>query len=186
MSTEATRPSLTQRLLRSAKRLFWIFLYLWALFALFALHESVVLAKHRISFEPFGLAFVNAWVMAKVMLIADDLNLGAHWFGKRPLVYRIVSRAVLFALVFIIVYAVEEVVVGLWSGKSVAESLHQAGTGSPAGVLSIAVVLSIALLPFFAFRAIDQALGTGTLRSLLLMRTAEEAAEPAQSRAATK
>jgi len=46
------------------------------------------------------MALVNAWVLAKVMLVADDLNLGSRWFENRRLIYRILSRSALFALVF--------------------------------------------------------------------------------------
>jgi hypothetical protein len=146
-----------------------VFLYLWVLFALFALHESLVLAKHRIDYEPYGFAFVNAWVLAKVMLVADDLNLGANWFERRPLIYRILTRALLFAIVFMAVHAVEGVLVGLWRGKTIAGSMPEVTGGSIAELASKGVILTVALMPFFAFKAIDQALGTGTLRSLLLV-----------------
>ena len=54
---------------------------------LFALHESIVLAKHEIDYRGYGMALVNAWVLAKVMLVADDLNLGSRWFENRRCAY---------------------------------------------------------------------------------------------------
>jgi hypothetical protein len=167
---EPASSSLFQRLLHGGKRFFWLFLYLWILFALFSLHESVVLAKHDIAYQPFGLAFINAWVLAKVMMVADEMNLGARWFERHPLLYRILSRALLFALVLIGVHGVETVLIGLWRGQSFTESLPELSGQSVLTLISRTLILTVALVPFFAFKALDQALGTGTLRSLLLAR----------------
>lgn len=46
------------------------------MFALFQAHQYVVLAQHQIPFTQFGVGLVNALVLAKVMLVADDLRLG--------------------------------------------------------------------------------------------------------------
>ena len=172
---------LKARFLREAKRLFGMFLYLWAVLALFTLHESIVLAKHQINYRPYGLAFINAWVLAKVMLIADDLNLGGDWFERRPLIYRISSRAALFAVVFLCVHAAEGILVGLWEGKTIAEIVPEVSGRSAAGILSAGVILSVALMPYFAFKAIDRALGTGVLRSLLLERRRGDSSSKAEA-----
>ena len=159
---------LKDRLLHEAKRLFGTFLYLWVLLGLFAIHESIVLAKHNIPYRPFGVALINAWILAKVMLIAEDLGLGEAWFGRRPPIYRILARAVAFAIVFLIVHVVESVLVGMWRGKTVTESLPKIGDGSTIALISVAILLAFALIPFFAFKEADRALGGGVLRSLLL------------------
>jgi hypothetical protein len=54
------------------------------MFALFQAHQYVVLARHQIPFTQLGVGLVNALVLAKVMLVADDLRLG-EWRGRRPL-----------------------------------------------------------------------------------------------------
>jgi len=162
------RPRLKDRLLREAKRLVGIFLYLWVLLGLFAIHESIVLAKHDIPYRPFGVAFINAWILAKVMLIGEDLKLGEGWFGHRPPIYRIVAKAVAFAIVFLIVHFVESVLVGIWRGKTVSESLPRIGDGSTIALISVAILLAFALIPFFAFKEADRALGGGVLRTVLL------------------
>jgi hypothetical protein len=85
------------------------------------------------------MALVNAWVLAKVMLVADDLNLGSRWFENRRLIYRILSRSALFALVFMGAHTIEDVVVGWWQGKTILESIPRLGRGSFADILSIGV-----------------------------------------------
>jgi hypothetical protein len=167
--TSAQAPlGLTDRVVGGARRLAGVFVYLWVVLTLFALHESIVLAKHEIDYRGYGMALINAWVLAKVMLVADDLNLGSRWFENRRLIYRIVSRSALFALVFMAAHTVEDLVVGWWQGKTVLESIPRLGRGSFAEILSIGVILSVALTPFFAFRALEQALGAGVVLRLLL------------------
>jgi hypothetical protein len=68
-----------------------LFAYLWAMFVLFQIHQYVVLAQHHIPFTQFGVGFLNAFVLAKVILVADDFRLG-EWRGRRPLIYPVLLR----------------------------------------------------------------------------------------------
>jgi hypothetical protein len=60
---------------------------------------------------------------------------------------------------------------GWWQGKTIVESIPQIGGGSIAGIVSVGAILSVALIPFFALRALEQALGPGVLRLLLARRS---------------
>jgi hypothetical protein len=71
-----------------------------------------VLAEHGISFTRFGFGLVNAFVLAKVMMVTDEMKLGGAWRGRRPLVQHILFRSVLFAVVFILFDLVEKFRVG--------------------------------------------------------------------------
>ena len=75
-----SKPGLKARALHEFGRFATMFAYLWAMFALFQVHQYVVLAQHQIPFTQFGVGLVNALVLAKVMLVADDLRLG-EWQG---------------------------------------------------------------------------------------------------------
>jgi hypothetical protein len=63
---------------------------------------------------------------------------------------------------------VEEVVIGLWKGKTIAESLPRIGGGSPAGIVIAGLIMTMALIPFFAFRELSRVLGKGALAALFL------------------
>jgi hypothetical protein len=146
-----------------------MFIYLWAILFLFQLHEYVVLAEHGISFTRFGFGLVNAIVLAKVMLVADELRLGASR-GRRRLIHHILSRSMLFAAVFILFDIVEKILVGAFRGKSMAESLPTYGGGGMLGTLLVGIFLSVALIPFFSFVEISRAMGHGEFTKLLFMR----------------
>jgi hypothetical protein len=136
------------------------------LFGLFALHERIVLREQGINFTAQGFALVNALVLAKVMLIAEDLNLG-RWLDRRPLIYPILHDAVLFTVLFIVFHIVEDVVIGLIHGETVRASIPVIGGGGVVGLLCVAVILFVALIPYFAVKNLNLALGPGRLKALL-------------------
>ena len=154
------------KIIHETKKFLGMAAYLWVMFGLFALHESIVLAKHQMSYKFYGFAIINSLVLAKVMLIAEDLHLGER-FRDRPLVYPVLYKALLFAIVFICFDLAEEVLLGLVRGKTLAQSVPDIGGGSLGGILSVAVIITVALIPFFAFREVGRVIGERELRALL-------------------
>jgi hypothetical protein len=171
-----------KRILHNFREFVAMFLYLWLLFALFAYHEAIVLAKHHIDYKPFGLAFINAFVLAKVMLVAEELRVGTR-FRKRAPIFPVLHKSLLFAIIFICFNMGEEIVIGLWKGETLAESLPKIGGGSPLGVVIASLIITVALIPFFAFRELSRVMGKGVLGALLLKGHANDRATADRSRA---
>ncbi len=161
--------NLKARLVHEAKSFAAMFVYLWVLFGLFGLHEFSVLAQYGIHFTVYGYAAVNALVLGKVMLIAEGLNL-ARGFDGRPLVIPVLYKSVVFAIVFVAFHIVEELLVGLVKGKTLAESFPSMGGGGLTGIATVGVIVAVSLIPFFAFRELDGELGRGVLRDLFLAK----------------
>ena len=166
-----TKRTVKEKIFQEFKEVVPMFLYLWLLFALFTYYEAIVLARRNISYAPFGLAFVNAFVFAKVMLVAEKLRIGTRFRKKAP-VFPIFYKSFLFALTFICFNLVEEVVIGLWKGKTIAESIPRIGGGSPVGIMIAGLIMTVALIPFFAFRELSRVLGKGVLAALFLKQQA--------------
>lgn len=144
-----------------------MFVYLWLLFALFTYHKAIVLAQHHIDFQPFGIAFINAFILAKVMLVAEELHLATR-FRRRAPIFPILHKSFLFALVLICFAFVEEIAVGWWKGHTVAESIPKIGSGSPSELITASMIMAVALVPFFAFRELSLLMGKGVLGALFL------------------
>jgi hypothetical protein len=168
-ATVTETPGLKDRIQREAVRFARMFAYLLAMFALFQLHEYIVLAKQHISYSRWGFALINALVLAKVMLVADDMELGAG-SGFRAPIYVILSRSVLFAGVFFVFDILEKVLVGAFHGRSITESLPTFGSGGVLGTVLVGIIVSVALIPFFAVVEISRAMGPGELARLLFNR----------------
>jgi hypothetical protein len=161
--------SLKERAFHEVKRLAAMFVYLYVLFGLFSLHEFIILAQHQIPYDRYGFAFVNAWLLAKAMLVAEDLHLG-RGFEDRPLAYPILFKSIVFAIMFICVLIVEKVIVGVWGGRTIVESIPSIGGGGLIGIVAVAMIISFALIPFFAFRELARTIGKDELRALILTR----------------
>ena len=94
--------------------------YLFLLFGILALHEAVVSAKNGIEYHFYGFAIINALVLGKVILVADDFDF-AEWFKERVPIYSILAKAAAFTILLLIFDIVEEVVVGRGSARRAAE-----------------------------------------------------------------
>lgn len=173
----APKRPLAHRVVDEARRYLAFAAYLVVVFGtliLFSLNIYTRLdqdTQHYSSYHFYALGLINALVLAKFMLVIEATKLGSLSFGRRlkqgPLVYEILYRAVLFAAVLTAAYVSEEVLVGVWHGRSVGEVLPNVA-GGPRGLVTFAWVMVVALIPYFSLRAIERALGNAKLRALLL------------------
>lgn len=164
---QAAKPSLKTRFRDELRKFLAIFAYLWLVFSMFLLHEWAVLASHQISFKFYGLAVVNALILAKIMLIAEAFGF-ANRLDDKPLIYPIAFKSIAFSALLMLSYVAEETAVGMFHGKSAAESVPQVGGGGLVGMLTVGVIMCIALVPFFAFREIARTVGVAEFRALML------------------
>lgn len=152
------------KLIGAGKRLAVRFVYLWVLLGLFAFHRSLILPDGFL--EAQALAAFNAFVLAKVMFAAEELHVAEN-FSNRPLLYPILFRSAIFSAILVAFYFVEEVLSKLWRGNSVVDGIGFAGQHF-LNVLSIAFIIFVALIPYFAFSELARVIGRDKLRDLLL------------------
>jgi hypothetical protein len=167
LGQETRTRKLTARAVSAGQRYLGIFLYLYVIFGLFNLHEYVVLAQHRIEFTHYGFAAVNAFVLAKVLMVGEELHLG-RFFEDRPLIYPILLSSFLFGIVLIAFHVVEDVIVGMLHGQTIVESIPS--VGGLTGVVIRGIILSVTLIPFFALRSLRRLIGGPELYTLLFVR----------------
>ena len=127
------------------------------------------MSQYQIDYKAHGLAVVNALVFAKVMLVAEDLRLGDR-FNDKPLIYPILFKSILFAMALISFHVVEHVLVGMWHGRTVAQSFSEIGVNKLRGMVSISVIATVALIPFFVLREISRVIGEDRFWSLFFDR----------------
>jgi hypothetical protein len=162
----ATRSeALKQKAYHELKEYLVIVLYLWLVFGLFLLYKSVILNEEHISYLARGIALVNALVLGKFVLIARALHLGEQ-ANDAPLIYPTLLKAALFSVVVAGCKILEEAAVGLYHGKSFAQSIGDLGGGTLKGILILTVLLFVMLIPFFAFGELRRVLGEGQLTQL--------------------
>jgi hypothetical protein len=112
---------------------------------------------------------INALVLAKVIWIADAL----HDAGKRSaatMFAAVLFKSGLFAIILICFNLVEEVLVGLFHGKTLAESIPEVGGGGLEGQLLVGVMIFVVLIPFCAFAELRRAIGEDEFNDLVFHR----------------
>lgn len=158
------------------KKLFGIFIYLWVLLSLFSFHKALVLNEEYLLYDQ-GFALINALVLAKVVLIGEFFRFGDK-LTNRPLIYPIIFKSAVFAVLLICFHIVEETLTGVLHGKTPFQSIPSIGGGTLQGILMVGIIMFVALMPFFAFRELDRAIGTRELHKLLFGDATKAAAAP--------
>jgi len=153
---------LRQRVYTEARRFLWTALYLWVFLAVFEVHKSVILAENNINFAAHGFALINALALAKVVLVARDLHIG-DLSGAPPLIYPTLLKSGVFCLLLVCFKVLEDAGVGLYHGLSFSQSIAELGGGTWKGILSIAVMTFVVLIPFFALGELGELLGERNL-----------------------
>jgi hypothetical protein len=169
-STQPPKLTLKERVIGEAKKFAGIVLYLWAVFIVFLLHEWVVLSEHHIGFKFYGLAMINAVLLGKIMLVAENFHF-AEQLNRKPLVYPIVYKSVAFTTLLFVAYIVEEMLFGVLGGNGLAASVPAIGGGTVLGFVLLWCIFCLVLIPFFAFKEIERAVGPDMLRALLFGRS---------------
>jgi hypothetical protein len=150
---------------------FWITsLYLWMFLGAFTLYRRIVLAEFGVAYLHYGIALIEALVIAKVVLIGKAI--GLHKLGERsgPLILPVVLKSVVFALLAVLFAVLEHIVEGLIHKKdwvSIASNLS--GIGSLELVARM-IMLFASFIPFFAFWEIGQVLGRHELIEMFFSR----------------
>lgn len=165
--SSARREKVVARLAEEARRFVVMFVYLWVMLGLFVLLDAMTARQQGGHFTwSFGLASLNALVMAKVMLLAEDFKIGER-IRARPLIFPVLGEAFLMAILFIAFHVVEKELLGLLKGETAAASVPHIGGGGFVGLLGVALILFVSMIPFFAFRRIGQELEPGRLNAMM-------------------
>jgi hypothetical protein len=153
-----TNRSLKQKAVHEIREYLVISFYLFVVFSLFVVYTSVILAEHHIDFALHGFAVINALALAKVMLVAQELHL-ADQFRDAPLIYPTLLKSFVFTIVLACFKVAEESAVSMFRGKSFHQSIAGLTGGSWKGILCLAGLLFVVLVPFFGFTELRRVFG---------------------------
>ncbi len=160
------RASLRERAIEEFK-LFWIIaLYLWVFLGSFTVYRRLVIAETGTAYLHYGIAVIEALVIAKVVLIGGMFGFTRR-FDNKPLIVPVLYKSILLRILVLLFGVVEHLVEGVvpqaghggWSSR-----------GSPAlAATSFAragMMLFVAFVPFFAFGEIGRVLGSQKLAAM--------------------
>lgn len=167
-----TKLTWKERIVREAKNLAVVLVYLWVFLTVFELHQAIVLSEHDIPYnyaEGLVLAFVNAWILAKFVVVGEGLRIGHRWHSK-PLWQSILLKSMVFGAILMGCHLAEESLSRMWQAKSFAAGFPVMNAKSITDDLTFALIMIIVLIPFFTAREFRRILGKDVLQTALLRR----------------
>ena len=163
---ETMHADLKERALEELKLYWFCTMYLFFALGSFMLYRRLVLAEAGIAYLHYGIAAIEAMVIAKVVLIGRALHLGTRVEG-RPLVIAIAYKSILFGLVVLLFGVVEHVVTGFVEKRTWAEIVRHIEEIGIYELLARVLMMMIAFVPMFAFWELSRTMGAQELRALL-------------------
>jgi hypothetical protein len=153
--------------LEKTSHFLFVFVYLWLLLSVYALHNSIVLSDWRL-LGHLGPAMLKALIFAKFVLVGEHLKLGKR-FEHKPLIWPILIKAALFSALLIGFDALEAVIVhAIWP------DVPAKGSGMELTdirmTLSFSFLAFVALIPFFGIRELSKVIGEDEMRDLFFRR----------------
>ena len=167
-----TKRSWKERIVREVTNLAVVLVYLWVFLSVFELHEAIVLSEHDIPYnyaEGLVLAFVNAWILAKFVVIGEGLHIGHRWHRK-PLWQSILLKSMVFGVILMGCHLAEESVSRMWHAKSFAAGFPVLNIKSIVDGSTLTLIIVVVLVPFFTAREFRRILGKDVLQAALLRR----------------
>jgi len=159
--------SLKTRLWREVVSFFAIAAYLWVVLVFLRMYEWMALERNGMQVPSNPSLFLEILVIGKVILIAEALKFGNRFKLPAPIA-TIALRSFVFAILLLVIHLLENTIEAWWHGKSILQAL--VGATSLRDALIMTGILTIAMLPYQAFKEVQNLSSDIDLMSRLLGR----------------
>jgi hypothetical protein len=149
------KTGLKQKAIHEFIQFLGIFLYLAFFFCAVTTYRMLLLNDFRDSYINYSFAAINAFVIAKVILIGEYSHLGKGLESK-PLLISSIYKAFLFGLLTFVFHIVEEAIKKVLHGEAAADAFLDIHLKV---LLARSIVVFCTFLPLFAFRELWRVLG---------------------------
>jgi hypothetical protein len=149
---------------------YWInFVYLALVFFAFTSYRRLILAEYQVSYLHYGIAVIEAAVLAKIILLGEAARIGRKHEDK-PLIVPTLHKTIVFAIWVIGFKVLEHMIGGLLKGKGLAGGFHDLINKDWYEILANTLVMISAFIPFFAIKELGRVLGREKLRALFFRK----------------
>jgi len=162
---QGKKSGLKQRLTREMSEYGVNFVYLAVFFGVILTYRRLILASYDIPHVHYGLAVIEAAVLAKVIMLGDIFRLGRS-LEDRPLILATLYKTFVFTLWVILFKIVESAVDGLLRGRGLLRGALSLFERNGYDVLAYVLIVFSALVPFFAMKELSRVLGAEKVRAL--------------------
>ena len=149
---------------------YWINVaYLTLLFSAFTSYRRLILAHYDITYSNWGISFIKAMVLAKVVMVGGLFHFSRK-LEKKPLILATILNSFLFTVWVALFAAVESALRGLIHGKDLSGALDHLLSEGMHEFYAKCLVVFVAFIPFFAFKELGRVLGKGIIWGLFFRK----------------
>lgn len=167
--TEELKVGFKKRVSREFAEYIVNFFYIAFIFGSFAWYRRMILAEHGIIYLNYGVAIIEAVVLAKIIMIGDFLRLGRR-FEDRPLIIPTLYRTFIFGIWVALFKIVEHMLRGLFAGKNIEEAFDALIHQNKYEILAACLMTFAAFIPFFAVKVLGQRMGEHRMYQLFFKK----------------
>jgi hypothetical protein len=142
-----------------------IALYLWVILGAFTVYRRLILAESGITYLHYGVALIEALIIAKVILIGSLFGFSRR-FEDKPLIVPVLYKSMLFGILVVLFGVVEHLVDGWMHKQGLLGGLREMRATGAYELAARTLILVTALVPFVAFGEVSRVLGGNRLASL--------------------
>jgi len=155
---------------------YWINVcYLTLVFAAFTQYRRIILAAHDVTYTNYWVAVIEAFILAKVIMIGAVLRLG-RGLEHKPLIYPTLYKTVVFTLFCVVFTVLEHAIKGLWTGTGFMGGIAEF-FGKGHELLANSLVVFVAFIPFFGVKELGRVLGQDKVQPLFFRRRDMDSAD---------
>jgi hypothetical protein len=148
------------KVVEETRKLIIYTVYLALVFGAFTTYRRLVLAEYEIDYLNYGYSLIEALILAKVILIGEVLHVGERYSGRpMPLIVPTLYKSLAFGLLVAAFFVVEHLVTGAIHRSTLSEIWDDLVSKGRNELIGRVLMMTVAFIPFFAFRELDRALG---------------------------
>lgn len=165
---------LKERAIREFK-IFWIIAaYLYVFLGIFTVYRRLIVAEAGSAYLHYGIALVEALVIAKVVLIGEMFSF-SRIHDDKPLIVPVIYKSILFGMLVILFGVVEHLVEGWVRHEGLFGGLRKIADIGFDEFCARVLLLVVAFVPFFAFGELGRVMGIRRLTGIFFSKQAVQA-----------
>jgi hypothetical protein len=166
---DAKSVSLKERAIEELKMFWLIALYLWVFLGSFTVYRRLIIAETGAVYLHYGIALIEALVIAKVILIGKIFGFSRR-FEDKPLIVPVLYKSILFGVLVMLFGIVEHLVEGWVHKQGLFGGLRALDTLGAYEIGARGLMLIMAFVPFFAFVEIGRVIGRERLAAMFFSK----------------
>jgi hypothetical protein len=164
--TEGTGRARLRDLAIEELKAYWIIvLYLAIFLGALTNYRRLILAQFGVSYIHYGVAVIEALIIAKVILIGRAFGI-SRWLENRPLVFPALFKSMLFGALVFLFGIVERFADGWFHKESVATVFSDIASIGVYELGARVLMVIVAFVPFFAFWELGRVIGLRRLAAM--------------------